>query len=89
MLGYLILHPYAMIVYLLHDREGMVLRDFFHALTFSFDVSMLPMGLPFAAFGALTGLFLGLWVVSRKKKAEAERQIKFLEKQLSLIKREE
>lgn len=87
-MGYLILHPYAMIVYYLYERNGLELRDFSHQLAISFNVRMIPMGLPFAALGALTGLFLGLWIVSQQKKAEAERQKELLEKQLGRMKRE-
>lgn len=88
--GYLILHPYAMLVYMLYEREDVILQDLAQAVVFSFNFKMLPMGIPFALLGGVAGMCLGLWLNAKKKLAEAELrelQIKELEKQLAQLKR--
>jgi signal transduction histidine kinase len=75
--GYLLLHPYTMLVYGLYGRhDGMavpsdawgIIREAVH----SFRPEMLHMGLPFALIGAVAGLFFGFWLVARRRKEEAE-----------------
>ena len=85
--GYLILHPYAMLVYMLYEREGVILQDLAQAVVFSFKFKMLPMGIPFALLGGVAGMCLGLWLDAKKKRAEAELQIEKLEKQLAQLRR--
>lgn len=85
--GYLILHPYAMLVYMLYEQEGVILQDLAQAVVFSFRSRMLPMGIPFALLGGVAGMCLGLWLDAKKKRAEAELQIEKLEKQLAQLKR--
>lgn len=73
--GFLLLHPYTMMVYVLHERRGVVLEDVVQALVFSFDPSMLDMGAPFALLGAACGLFFGLWQENRKRRIDLEKQL--------------
>lgn len=73
--GFLVLHPYTMLVYVLHERQGVVLEDLFQALAFTFDPAMLDMGIPFALLGAVTGLLYGLWRENRNKRVELEKQL--------------
>lgn len=66
-LGYGMLHPYAMSAYSSFEEHGL----------------MLFMGLPFALAGALIGLSLGLWLLNKKKRIEAEKLVERLNKQLA------
>lgn len=72
--GFVVLHTYAMIAYALHERRE-VINDLMQAATFSFEPDMLSMGVPFTLFGALAGLFFGLWSENRKRKAECEKRL--------------
>jgi hypothetical protein len=85
--GYLILHPYPMLVYMLYEQEGVILQDLAQAVVFSFKFRMLPMGIPFALLGGVAGMCLGLWLDAKKKRAEAELQIEKIKKQLGQLKR--
>ena len=76
MAGFLFLHPYTMIVYMLHERHEVVINEFYHALRFSFQPSMLHMGIPFAILGGVLGLLFGLWHNADKKRHELEKQLK-------------
>jgi hypothetical protein len=69
---------------MLFEREGVILQDLAQAVVFSFKFKMLPMGIPFALLGGMAGMCLGLWLDSKKKRAEAEQQKEKLEKQLEL-----
>lgn len=66
LLGYGLLHPFAMYIYDVFKEQGL----------------MLMMGLPFALIGAVAGLLLGLWLVNRRKRNEAEQLVERLQKQL-------
>ena len=77
--GYLVLHPYTMLVYGLYGRhEAMaapsdiigVLREAVR----SFTPSMIHMGLPFALVGGVAGLFYGFWLVSLRQREEMEKR---------------
>jgi len=75
--GYLIFHPYAMAVYLAtHVHESGELHFHWRELASGtlavFGPTMFTMSLPFAVFGAVIGLLLGI-VVERTKKLEAEK----------------
>lgn len=70
-LGYVILHPYAMYIYEIYRGK--------HTL-----VSV--MGLPFALVGILAGLFLGLWVANRRERDEAVKTMERLRKELAEMK---
>lgn len=79
-LGYLVLHPYTMLVYGLHGHhgaapDGMDLRRLLEDVTESFRLDMAPMGLPFALLGALAGLLLGFWLEARSRRFEMEKRL--------------
>ncbi len=71
-LGYGLLHPYAIYIYKIFKERG----------------SMMVMGLPFALVGALAGLLLGLWLLNKNKKEKAEKLVERLENQLSQYEKE-
>jgi signal transduction histidine kinase len=78
--GYLVLHPYAMVVYGLYGHhgaapEGMDLRRLLEDVPASFRLDMAPMGLPFALLGALVGLLLGFWLETRSRRFEMEKRL--------------
>lgn len=69
--GYLILHPYTMVVMLVShiNREGEIdvhLYDLASQATLAFKPEMFAMAVPFAVFGALSGFLIG-WIIDRKK----------------------
>ncbi len=78
--GYLVLHPYTMVVYELHGaRGGKDVRPdiarFLSDIAASFEPDMLAMGIPFALLGGIAGLFFGFWLNARLRKFEAEKQL--------------
>jgi len=79
-LGYLVLHPYTMLVYGLYGHhgaapEGMDLRRLLEDAPAAFRLDMAPMGLPFALLGALVGLLLGFWLEARSRRFEMEKRL--------------
>lgn len=64
-IGYLVFHPYTMLVYFLtgFSPSGMHLKDIF----FSFDRTMLPMGIAFAALGGFIGLLIAVIIEKQKQ----------------------
>ena len=78
--GYILLHPYTMLVYGLYGHhgagpEGMDLRRLLEDVPASFRLDMVPMGLPFAFLGALVGLLLGFWLEARSRRFEMEKRL--------------
>ena len=78
--GYLVLHPYTMLVYGLYAHRDAAKGQTGHVHPFqevlsSFDPAMLPMGIPFALLGAVSGLFLGFWVEARRHRFEMEKRL--------------
>jgi len=79
-LGYLVLHPYTMLVYGFYGHhgaapEGMDLRRLLEDVPAAFRLDMAPMGLPFALLGALVGLLLGFWLEARSRRFEMEKRL--------------
>lgn len=78
-LGYFLLHPYTMFVYGLHGRHAArqtvnlshLLRD----ASSAFDASMLPMGIPFAILGGISGLLFGLWLEMKRRRFDIEKRL--------------
>jgi signal transduction histidine kinase len=78
--GYLLLHPYTMLVYGLYGHHGpasggMGLRRLLEDVPAAFRLDMAPMGLTFALLGALTGLLMGLWLEARSRRFEMEKRL--------------
>lgn len=63
--GYVVFHPYTMLVYSFmgSPKNEMHLKDIF----FSFDRSMLPMGIAFAVLGGFIGLLISVIVEKQKQ----------------------
>jgi signal transduction histidine kinase len=80
-LGYILLHPYAMLVYGFYDDHhgtgpgGMDLRRLLEDVPAAFSLEMAPMGLPFALLGALAGLLLGFWMEARSRRFDTEKRL--------------
>jgi signal transduction histidine kinase len=78
--GYLLLHPYTMLVYGIYGHHGpasggMDLRRLLEEVTAAFRLDMLPMGFPFALIGALIGLLLGFCLEARSRRFETEKRL--------------
>ena len=78
--GYILLHPYTMLVYGLYGHhgagpEGMDIRRLVEDVPAAFMLDMAPMGLPFALLGALAGLLLGFWLEARSRRFEMEKRL--------------
>lgn len=78
--GYTVLHPYAMVVYGLYENGDPAIWE---TVLHSFRLRMVPMGIPFGGFGAAVGILYALWGINEKKRLEGERMIQILKKQLS------
>ena len=65
LVGYLVFHPYTMLVYSLtgFSQHEMHLKDIF----FSFDITMLWMGGAFAILGGLIGLLIAVLIEKQKQ----------------------
>ncbi len=65
LVGYVVFHPYTMLVYSLtgFSQGGMRLKDMF----FSFDMTMLLMGGSFAILGGLIGLLIAVLIEKQKQ----------------------
>lgn len=79
-LGYLVLHPYAMLVYGLYGIHGAAKVPTrpvppFREVLSSFDPAMLPMGIPFALLGGVAGLSLGFWMEVERQRFEMEKRL--------------
>jgi signal transduction histidine kinase len=78
-IGYLILHPYSMLVYLLHREHeamerGIDLSTAIHDAAFAFSRGMLHMGIPYALLGAVAGVFFGFWMEAERRRDEMEKR---------------
>jgi len=76
-LGYLILHPYTVVVYGLYGRvesgiEAFSLTGIVREALSAFRMGHLQMGIPFAILGAAAGLFLGAWLDMKRRTEEME-----------------
>jgi len=76
-LGYLILHPYTVVVYGLYGRgesgiEAFSLKGIVREALSAFRMGHLQMGIPFAILGAAAGLFLGAWLDTKRRTEEME-----------------
>lgn len=78
--GYILLHPYTMLVYGLYGHHGavsggIILRRLLADVSAAFRLDMAPMGLPFALLGALAGSLLGFWLEARSRRFEMEKRL--------------
>ncbi len=75
-LGYLVLHPYAMLVYGIYGHEHpRTTGTYGLAQVFdTFKPGMLHMGVPYALLGAAAGLFFGLWLDAERRREESEKR---------------
>ncbi len=88
--GYLLLHPYTMLVYGLYGHhaagpEETYLRRMLEDVLAAFRLDMAPMGLPFALLGALAGLLLGFWLEARSRRFEMEKRLLAVETMRQLM----
>ena len=70
LLGYLLVHPFAMLANTLGPRLPHLPMEFpfwGHHLRVSFRPEMLTMGLAFAFMGGLTGFCLGIWYLQKER----------------------
>ncbi len=81
LVGYLLIHPFAMLASTLGPRLPHVPMDFSfwgHHLRVSFAPEMLAMGGAFALMGGVAGFFLGIWYYQKEKltaqKLESQRR---------------
>jgi len=68
--GYILVHPFAMLAYSLGPRLPHLPMDFSfwgHHLRTSFGPEMMIMGVAFAFMGGLAGFCLGLWYVQKER----------------------
>ncbi|HEX9156508.1 MAG TPA: hypothetical protein VF827_00725, partial [Syntrophales bacterium] len=78
--GYILLHPYTMLVYGLYGHSDSsdsqeIAAQLVAALADSFHPGMISMGFPFALMGALIGLLLGFWLEARSRRFEMEKRL--------------
>jgi len=72
--GYLLVHPFAMLAYIMGPQHPHVPWDFSlwgYQLSVSFSAGMLSMGLAFACMGGVAGFFLGAWHLQKDRLAQA------------------
>ncbi|MEW6658233.1 MAG: hypothetical protein AB1424_06210 [Thermodesulfobacteriota bacterium] len=84
--GYLLVHPFAMLAYILgpqHPHEPWDFTLWGRQVSVSFSTDMLAMGLAFAIMGGVSGFFLGAWYLQKERLAlarlESERRQAALE----------
>ena len=84
--GYLLVHPFAMLAYILgpqHPHEPWDFSLWGRQVHLSFSTDMLAMGLAFALMGGVSGFFLGAWSLQKERLAlarlESERRLAALE----------
>ncbi len=85
LVGYLLIHPFAMLANTLGPRLPYSPKEFSfwgHHLRVSFGPEMLTMGLAFAFMGGLAGFFIGVWYY-QKERLTAER-LEFQRRQVAL-----
>jgi signal transduction histidine kinase len=85
LLGYMLMHPFAMLTYLLghqHSQTHMAIDLWGMQISQSFSVEGLAMGGAFAFMGGLAGFFFGIWYFQKEKLA-AER-LDFERRQVAL-----
>ncbi|MBI4795566.1 MAG: hypothetical protein HY790_06965 [Deltaproteobacteria bacterium] len=82
LVGYLLIHPFAMLAYILGPQHPHKPWDFSLwglQARLSFSVDMLAMGLAFAVMGGVAGFFLGAWSLQKERLAlarvESERRL--------------
>jgi signal transduction histidine kinase len=71
-LGYLLVHPFAMLAYILGPQHTYVPMDFSlwgRQVRISFSSEMLAMGLAFAFIGGVSGFCLGAWHLQKERLA--------------------
>lgn len=78
-IGYLVLHPYSMLVYLLHREhrameQGIDFSTAVHDAALSFSRGVLHMGIPYALLGAAAGVFFGFWREAERRRNEMEKR---------------
>jgi len=85
-LGYLLMHPFAMLAYLLgpqHLHGPMEIRLWGIQLSQAFSLEGLAMGGAFALMGGIAGFSLGAWYLQKERwtaeKLESERRLAALE----------
>jgi signal transduction histidine kinase len=72
--GYLLVHPFAMLAYILGPQHPHVPWDFSlwgYQVSVSFSADMLAMALAFALMGGVAGFLLGAWYLQRERLAQA------------------
>ena len=86
LVGYLLVHPFAMLAYILGPQHPHTPWDFSlwgYQLRFSFSTDMLAMGAAFALMGGMAGSFLGAWHLQKEQLAaerlESQRRLTALE----------
>ena len=70
LLGYLLMHPFAMLAYLLgpqHQHAPMGVKLWGMQISQSFSAEGLAMGGAFAFMGGVAGFFLGIWYYQKEK----------------------
>ena len=82
--GYLLMHPFAMLVYALGpQRTAMGMGIWGHQVHAAFGAEMLAMGGAFAFMGGIAGLSLGAWSLQKERwmaeKLESQRRLVALE----------
>jgi len=85
-LGYLLVHPFAMLAYILGPQQAQAPLDLSlwgRQVHLSFNAEMLAMGGAFALMGGVAGLCLGLWYVQKERwiaeNLESQRRLAALE----------
>lgn len=86
--GYLLMHPFAMLAYTLapqspHFPMDISLSLWGHQIHLSFSADMLAMGLAFAFMGGLAGFCLGAWYLQKERwmaeKIDSQKRLAALE----------
>jgi len=85
-MGYLLIHPFAMLAYVLdpqHPHSAMEFSLWGRQMHQAFSAEMLAMGGAFAFMGGITGFCLGAWFLQKERwmaeKLESERRLAALE----------
>jgi signal transduction histidine kinase len=68
--GYLLMHPFAMLAYVLgpqHMPASLGFQTWGHQMHLAFSPDMLVMGGAFALMGGITGFFLGAWSLQKER----------------------
>lgn len=73
--GYLLMHPFAMLAYILgphHPHEPWDTSLWTHQVHAAFSFEMLVMGLAFSFMGGVAGFGLGAWYLQKERLAQEE-----------------